>query len=193
MENTDLAAPGKLIGMTMKTALKIAALTLGLTTFAAAHAQTGLYAGVGVAQVQYKEDGFQSLEPTAITFRVGSQLNPNFAVEARLGTGLSDGSGTFSGIPISAEIDNFYGVYAKGIIPVTSWFAPYAMVGYTHAKVTARAGGFSASNSDSDFSYGIGADFPVSKNIAINLEYARLFAGDGYNADAISLGVAYKF
>lgn len=177
----------------MNIALKIAALTLGIAAFTAAHAQTGLYVGANVAKLQYAENGFPEVNPTAIAIRIGNQFNENFAAEVRLGTGLSDDTVTFAGAPITFKVDNFVGVYAKGIIPITSWFAPYAMVGYTHGKLTGKTRGLSMSTSASDFSYGAGVDFPIAKHVSLNFEVARLFAGDGYKVNAISAGVAYKF
>lgn len=177
----------------MKTVLRITALTLCLSVFTSAHAESAPYAGISVSRVQYKEDGFPKAEPSAISFKYGVQFNPNFAVETRLGTGLSDGDVTISGTRVSVGVDSFIGIYLKGIIPVTNHFAPYGMVGYTNAKLKLKSGAFSETASDSDFSYGAGADFPVSKNVSLNLEIARLFSGDGYKVDAVSLGATYKF
>lgn len=177
----------------MKTVFRIAALALCLSAFTAAQAESTPYAGISVARVQYKEDGFPKAEPSAISFKYGVQFNPNFAVETRLGTGLSDGDVNISGIPVSVGVESFIGIYLKGIIPVGNRFAPYAMVGYTNAKLKLKSGAFSDTASDSDFSYGAGADFPVSKNVSLNLEVARLFTGDGYKVDAVSLGATYKF
>lgn len=177
----------------MKSGLKIAALIFGISTFAAAHAQQGLYVGVNLGQAEYDEDGFPSAEPTAISFKVGNQFNKNFAVEARLGTGLSDDDVSISGQRFDVEVDNFYGVYAKGIVPLSGVFSLYGLVGYTHGEITGSGRGISASSSDSDFSYGIGADFAVSKTLSVNFEWARLFEGDNYKVNALSAGVAYKF
>jgi outer membrane immunogenic protein len=177
----------------MKTGLKIAALTLGLSTFAAAHAQWAPYAGINASRLIYKKDGFPTAEPTVLALRLGNQFNRYFAIEARLGAGISDSTIYRNGIPLTLTVDHLYGVYAKGIIPVTSWFAPYGMVGATHASLTTSTGVFKSSVSGGDFSYGLGADFAVSRKISLNLEAARLSTGRGYKVDAVSLGIAYKF
>ncbi len=163
-------------------------------------AEPGFYAGVNYAQTDYKESGFPTVSPTALVFKLGKELNPNIAIEGRLGVGLSDdGFGVdILGTPVtvSLDIDNFYGVYLKGRLP-TGLITPYGLIGWTKGKLTATAagGGISASYSDSDssVSYGFGVDFPVGKTTAINLEYAQLLKGDGYKINGISVGMAFRF
>lgn len=180
-------------GVTMKKALKIAALVLSLSVFSAAHAEMDQYVGVNVSRAQYDETGFPTANPTAVSVKLGGQLSPNFAFETRVGKGISEGNVTYSGTPISIKIDSFFGVYLKGILPVNPSFAPYALVGYTRGSLTAKAGRYFVSSSDSDVSYGIGADFPFTKSVSLNLEWARLLTGVNYKIEALSLGVAYKF
>jgi opacity protein-like surface antigen len=170
---------------------KIAAGVLGLLAFTGAHAQDGLYAGALISRLTYSEDGLSDLNPTAIGFKLGTQINPNFAVEARLGTGLSED--TIDGTDIDLELDNFIGVYGKGIFPLSESVSLYGLVGYTHGKLTASNSIGSVSDSDSDFSFGFGADFALSKSASIGVEWARLFEGDGYEVDGLSVGVSFKF
>jgi opacity protein-like surface antigen len=177
----------------MKTGLKIVALTLGLSAFAAAHAEWGPYAGISASQLRYQKDGFPTAEPTTLALRIGNQFNRYFAVEARLGAGISNSTISAHGTPLTLTVDHLYGIYAKGIIPVTSWFAPYGMVGATHASLTTSTGVFKSSVAGGDISYGLGADFAVSRKISLNLEAARLSSGRGSKVDAVSLDIAYKF
>jgi opacity protein-like surface antigen len=170
---------------------KIAAGVLGLVAFTGAHAQDGLYAGALISRLTYSEDGLSDLNPTAIGFKLGTQINPNFAVEARLGTGLSDAS--IDGTGFDLKIDNFVGVYGKGMIPLSDAVSLYGLVGYTYGKLTVEGFGLSGSDSDSDFSFGFGGDFSLSQTASIGIEWARLFKGDGYKVDGLTLGVSFKF
>lgn len=97
-----------------------------------------------------------------------------------------------SGVSVDLEIDNFYGAYVRGMLP-TGTFTPYGLLGWTKGKLTASASGFSISGSDSDLSYGIGADAWLSKTTALNFEFGRLIKGDGYKVDGLSVGIAFKF
>lgn len=146
------------------------------------------YIGASWVRVAYKESGFDTANPTALAVRVGAEVNPNLAVEGRLGVGLAED--TVSGIDL--EVDNFYGVYVRGLLP-TGTVTPYGLIGWTKGEITASAGGLSFSDSDSDLSYGVGLDAWVSKTVALNAELGRLVKGDGYKADALSFGVAVKF
>lgn len=175
----------------MKNTLQLAVLALGLATVSAQAAET--YSGLNFSAVEYKEDGIEAAKPTAISFKLGAELNRNFAVEARLGAGMSSDFVKYRGVDVDVEVDSFYGIYGKLRLPVTEAFTPYALVGYTHGEITARFRGFSYSESDSDASFGIGADFNLNKNTAINLEWARLFEGEGYEVKAISIGFSHKF
>lgn len=177
----------------MKKSLKVTALAVSMFALTPAFAQEGMYVGVNVSQTEYKEEGIPSAKPSAISFKVGNQFNKNFALEARLGTGLSDDRITVFGVPATVEVDNFYGVYAKGILPVSNMISAYGLVGYTHGEITARAAGMSVTGSDSDFSYGLGVDFAITQNMSLNIEWARLFEGAGYKVNALSFGVGYKF
>ena len=110
-------------------------------------------------------------------------------IEARLGTTLVDDSIFGSDI----KIDNFAGVYAKGILPVSDVASIYGLLGYTQGKLTAENALGSGSDSDSDISYGIGADFAISATTSVGVEWARLFKGEGFKVDGLSVGVSFKF
>lgn len=83
---------------------------------------------------------------------------------------------------------HYYGAYLRAGVPVTDGFYPYAIAGYTKAKVEVSDFGVTASDSESDFSYGLGADFSVSKNVDITLEFMRYLDKDGVEIDGIGLG-----
>jgi opacity protein-like surface antigen len=97
------------------------------------------------------------------------------------------------GLPVNLEIDYYFGVYGKGILPLSSQASVYGLIGITQAKLTASAGGFSVTDSDNDLSYGIGGEFAFSQTVSATLEWARLLKGDGYKIDGISIGVNFKF
>ena len=177
----------------MNTAIKVAALVVGVSTVALVNAEEGLYAGVNLTQVAYKEDGLPTFNPIAVAFKLGKQFNKNFALEGRLGIGVSDDEVTVSGLPVSVEVDNYFGLYGKGIYPASDAVSVYGLLGFTRGELTAKAGGFSVSDSDSDLSFGLGVDFVVSPIASLNLEWARLLKGDGYKLNGISLGVNFRF
>lgn len=157
----------------------------------------GPYAGISLTQVAYDEDGFSTAKPIAATFKLGAGLSPNLAIEGRLGTGLTDdeASGCVAGVGCGSpeiEVDYYYGVYLKGMLP-TGTVSPYALIGYTKGELTASLGGFSLSADDSDVSFGLGIDVPISRTAGLNVEYAQLIDGEGFEVTALSAGVTWRY
>lgn len=185
----------------MKRYTKLLASAVGATVLAAAatapaqaqqsQSQQGYYAGVSVSTLNYEESGAGTAKPTAIGVKLGREINKNFAIEGRFGTGLSDDNIGGSGVEVS--LDYYLGAYAKGILPLTPRIALYGLAGVTYGELSASAGGLRMSGSDSDFSYGFGADFGIGATTSINVEWARVFEGTGYKLDAISVGLNFNF
>lgn len=155
-------------------------------------ANAGMYAGVNFSIVEYEETGLDSVEPTALVLRLGNEFTPNLAVEGRLGFGLSEDSVNVFGTPVDVEVDNFFGLYLRGIAPLGA-VSLYGLIGYTDGELTASANGVSISADDSDTSYGVGADFALNKASAINVEWARLLSTSDYDVTALSIGYRHNF
>jgi outer membrane immunogenic protein len=170
--------------------LTVAALAFSGTAMAQ---QERTYFGGSLAWADYKENGFPTATPTVLAGRFGKEFNRHFAVEGRLGFGIADDTITAMGIPISIDVDHFFGVYARGILPLADIFSIYGLVGFTFGKISASAPGVSISDSDSDISFGFGADLSIGKNLAINFEWAKLFEGAGYEVEATSVGIVYRY
>jgi len=171
-----------------------AATVLAAATAAPAQAQQGqspYYAGITYSTLNYDESGSGTAKPSAIGVKIGREINKNFALETRFGTGLSDDNIGNSGVEVS--LDYYLGAYAKGILPLSPRIALYGLAGVTYGELSANGGGLRLSGGDSDFSYGFGADFGIGATTSVNVEWARLFEGSGYKLDAISVGLNFKF
>jgi opacity protein-like surface antigen len=156
----------------------------------------GFYWGINYTQVDYKESGFPTVSPSAVVFKLGKEFSSIIAMEGRFGTGLSDDSMNISGVDLALDIDNVYGVYLKGMLP-NKPLTPYGLIGVTKGKLTFTASvpgfSYSESHSDSGLSYGVGIDFHIGQNAAINLEYAQLLKGTGFKINGMSAGVMFRF
>ncbi|MEO8296778.1 MAG: porin family protein [Burkholderiales bacterium] len=170
--------------------------TLAAAAFAAcgaAFAQQGLYVGGVLSRLDYKESGFPTYNPSALAVSLGTEFTPNLAAEVRLGTGVSSASKTVSGLNTKLEVTSYVGVYGKGSLPLSSVASVYGLIGYTSAKFKASVGGASATGSDGSFSFGVGADFGLSKTTSIGVEWASLVRADSYDLNALSLTAKYRF
>ncbi len=108
------------------------------------------------------------------------------AVEGRAGFGISDDSSD----GITVETDNYFGAYARGELVISEKITPYGILGWSRIKATASALGESISESDSDFSFGVGARYQHNQHLAFNLEYLAQLVDD---VSALSIGVRYAW
>ncbi|MGM0701372.1 MAG: porin family protein [Pseudomonadota bacterium] len=145
-----------------------------------AHAQQPVqprgYVGGDALFWELDTDGGSDRNDIGLRVNGGMQFNDYFAVEGHLGTGGSDGP---------AELDYLVGAYAKGIVPVGSEFRLFGLVGFTEVDFDA--------DSESDFSYGAGAEFDVAPNMAVGADYMRYLDKSNYTFDAASVGLRYRF
>ena len=174
----------------------LVSLSLGFGVAAADH--NGTYVGVQYAMV---EDEDLDLEPTAGVIRVGTSADEGYGYEFRIGTGLSDDGLTetlpfpFGVTSADLEIDYIFGVYLLAEAPVGAG-SIYGILGFTQAEFTLEVdsqflGPGSASEDESDISFGFGANFGVSDKVKINIEFMQYLDKDDADASAISLGLLF--
>lgn len=133
-------------------------------------------------------DGGPSAESTGLRLRGGVQFNDYFAVEGHLGTGGSD---TNRGVEF--ELDHVVGAYAKGILPLGDQFRLYGLAGVSEMEGSFTVGPFEGSERETDFSYGAGAEFDLTPNLAVGADYMRYLDQDDNTFDAASVGLTYRF
>lgn len=172
--------------------VSILAASMALSAAAMADGMTsqGFYVGGGYADTEVELDGFGSDADVGVLFaRGGYQLNQNVAFEARLGLITEDDK--VNGWNV--DIDEIYGAYLKAGLPTQIGLYPYVLLGLTHADVEVRNRGVSASDSDTDISYGIGADYWFNSQVSAGLEFTHYYDKGGDEIGGITLGLNYKF
>lgn len=142
-----------------------------------------VYGGVMLSEVTHDYNN-GSADPVAVVGRLGKTISQNVAIEGRLGFGLEDDRGV--------DVGHLLGGYVKGSLPVNRSVAFYGILGLTNLKTTYKCNGCS-SDTETDLSYGLGVDFALDSKMGINLEWAHLVDGPGYDAEALSLGLTFKF
>ncbi len=110
------------------------------------------------------------------------------------------------------ELDSLYGVFLRAGVSAGSFY-PYAIIGYTEGKGETTNARFIASgdvagvagrqtlvveyenedDTESDFSYGIGADFHFGNNLAANAEWMSYLDKDGAKIGGFQIGLVYSF
>ena len=156
------------------------------------------YLGLSVGQSKFSDacegaGGVITCDNKDTAFRIfgGYQFHPNIAVEL----GWADlGKATASGFGVTATAE----ASAFDLVGVLSWpignaFSIYGKVGLYHGE--AEGGGIAGGASDSvtDLTYGLGAQFNLGRNVGLRAEWQRYNDFSGSDIDVLSIGVLYRF
>jgi opacity protein-like surface antigen len=125
--------------------------------------------------------------------RFGAQFDDYFALEWRIGAGLQDDDAEVMNAKTDINLDLFYGAYVLGGIPITEYFYPYALIGYTKAELELNSADFASEYKEGDISFGVGVNFDVSNQFAINLEYLQYIEENGVELSGPTLGFLFYF
>ena len=167
------------------------------------------YVGAGYTMLTVSPEGGPDLDLSALGVRGGYYFNKYFSVEGRLAFGVGDDSVSEvidigfgpETATLTISLDYSVGVYAVGHIPLTEQFQLYGLVGITKHEVTVDAfipslGGGSESFDDNDLSFGVGAEFDMTKNLSLGVEYVSYFTDgdiDGLKYDTDGLGITVNY
>ena len=144
------------------------------------------------------------IDYNSLMFQAGYQVNPYIAAEFRYWFSLNSGDySTNTLYPLNpGAYDSFdaWGMYLKPMYPVTPEFSIYGLLGFAGVTVDADYGSYLLYN-DSSFSWGGGASFDVTPNVALFVDYVQLFNGtlefmdysQKTKVDTFNFGVTYKF
>ena len=158
-------------------------ITLAMATTPVA-AQDTFYLGVDLHAWHVSPDQGSSWRDIGIRGRLGGRLAEHFAVEAHLATGGSDRE---NGVPL--ELDHLAGVFLRGDIPVTRYTSLYGLAGFSQVKLTVEG----SSDTDSSISFGFGADYQVTNNTHVSLDWIRYVNETDYDYSALSVGARWSF
>ncbi len=188
--------------MKSKFALSAVSAALLFSSHQAVAFDTGTsYMGAQYAVFTYSESGFPDFNPTGLIVRGGYFFNKHFSLEGRLGFGISDDSNEITIAPLgifeaTLEVDNMFGVYGVGHLPVSQRVDLYGLFGYSKAEASAAVPsvpGANASGDESDLSLGVGADFLLTDAFSLNIEYTSYIGKSEFDLKAFALGVNYYF
>ncbi|MGD2133616.1 MAG: porin family protein [Maricaulaceae bacterium] len=132
--------------------------------------------------------GGASADVDSVFARGTYHLTPHFAgeAEAHFGIGDDDVGGA------TVELDNAFGIFARGGIGIADSVAVFGRVGYVNAEVSASAGPFAASDTDSGWAAGVGGELFLAGPNGVRADYTRYEFDDG-DADAFSISYVRRF
>ena len=163
------------------------------------YAQPEFYVGLNYALVQFDfENDFigESADWNSVGINLGYQPSPYLALEARYGRGVGDDT-HFDGL-VETELKHYFGVYVLPQIPIQDFMSVYGVLGWTKAKAEASAPIIreKVSDSEDDFSYGIGMRFKDKRHtggVGFFVEYSRLIDKSDFDIDSLMLGLSWHF
>jgi OOP family OmpA-OmpF porin len=154
----------------------VALLSAAAMTFSAGAlaqgALAGGYVGLDVGQTEIGDE-----DDTGFKIFGGYQFHPNLAAE--LGYGLLFDKG-------GVEVTSLEAL-AVGMFPVANQFSIFVKLGLARLE----SEGFGESETDTELTYGIGAQYDVTRNLGVRLQWQRYNTED--DVDFLSLGVVWKF
>jgi OOP family OmpA-OmpF porin len=198
----------KTIGFAAFLASAIAVPAIGL-----AQPESGFYLGASVGQAKVKDfctdlAGFVGScddKDTAWKIIGGYQFNRNLGVEAGYtDLGRASLNGTVLGVPVSARAKaKGFELLGVGTLPLNEQFALYAKAGLFRWDVdtSVTAAGITAAIGDkgTDFTFGVGVKYNLTRNAAVRFEFQRYNdvgndATTGQsNVNVWSLGLQFRF
>ena len=163
---------------------------LGICAALPAAAQNGgqTYAELSYGWLKLSSDGFDVTSGELIG-RFGYEFTKYLGAEVFGATNVS--SGDVYGIKV--KVDNAYGAYFKGRVEAAPGFELFGKLGWVHATLNASIPGASASDSDSSFSWGVGAQYTFSEKWYAQVDYMSYYDKDGDSIKGPSLGVGLRF
>ncbi|WP_372777855.1 porin family protein [Litorivivens sp.] len=168
----------------MKKVLCFAAAGLIAAGASAQQSQPQLYGSASYGLLE-TEVGSTDFDTPTLNLAFGGKFNPNFALEGRLGFGVGDDSKN----GVEVEIEDYIGIYAKPILPVSDVISVYGLLGLAETTVDTNFG----DDDDDDISYGIGISARLNNGIDLFGEYISLYDDDNVEIGGINLGASMRF
>ena len=142
------------------------------------------YGGIsyGALETEFANRDFDT--PT-LNLALGNIFNPNFAVEGRLGLGVDDDTDR----GIKAEIENYFAIYAKPMLPLSDVLTLYGLLGVAETTIDTNVG----DDDDDDISYGFGLSAKTRQGFDLFVEYISLYDDDNVEVNGFNLGANMRF
>ena len=152
---------------------------------------------INVGYTTFNEGSLGSDSLQGMSLKIGYDFTDFFAAEAVVGFSLKQSFQNESGTTdADFKISNFEALYARATLPFDR-ARPYLLLGFAHmsTKASGLVNGqeFSASSSESGFSYGFGIDLYGSERTAFSFQWAKLMDKDTVDVSAMTFSFTHYF
>lgn len=187
-----------------KTTLSALAAATALFASASVHAQRAqtfnpsVYAEIGYTHSNVKiSDGADTVKfsPGAVSGVFGYKFTPNLSVEGLLGLGMGKDNITLNGVDsgVDGKVKSTFGVFLRPSFDINENVELFGRVGWVRSKVEISDSTSSANGSDTDFAYGIGANFNLSNTTYIQAGWMQYLNKDGAKIDGLNVSYGMRF
>ena len=153
-------------------------------------ASAQVYAGVGYTGFM-ADAGGEDLAFGGFLGRAGFKFNPLVGVEGEFAIGANDDSIDIGGTDVDFGLENGFGVYGVGWLPIPLVGDVFGRVGYADLSFEASGGGLTAEDGGSGLAFGGGIQFSIL--IAkLRAEYTR-YELDDDSVDSLGLSALLQF
>ncbi len=164
--------------------------------------QSPFYLGLGVGQAKVNDDDTsEEFKSTTLMLQAGYLYNKYVAIEGRYTFGFNTDYDPGTTGNLSSDYDgdfSSWGIYVKPMYPIGD-FTLYGLLGYGGVMLDDLVLGDAY---ESGFQWGLGADYAMSENYSVFVDYVSLYDDTGFDyraqnqdidSDTWTLGVTYKF
>ena len=151
------------------------------------------YFEAGYARTAFKVSGLPNYSLGALKGTYGVVVSEGIALEGSLATGVSDDTETIANTSVKISLDYMYGVYARPFWKIGDKAEIFGRLGYFKGKFKVSAGNTNVSDDGSDFSYGLGAAFNVSKDTQIVVDYMSYYDKSDTEVAGFGIGLKWNF
>jgi opacity protein-like surface antigen len=147
-----------------------------------------------------KIDAFgTSFRPGAVRGIAGWDVHPMFSVEGMVAGGVDDDNKNLAigGVPssVTASLDYMYGIWVKPKYVFEQYRSElFGRFGWAHTKAEVSRAGFpSASETQDDFAWGIGANYRFNPNGYVGIDWMRYSNQSNSHVDGLTLTVGWHW
>ena len=144
------------------------------------------YLGLDAFDWEFEDEQLpDKVNGTSVRGRLGFVITQNFVIETQYAIPgeETDGSST-------VDFQNMFNFMAQGVYPIGKANI-YAVLGISSVRSSREFGGMTFSGREAGFSYGLGANYRISRHFAINGDYTQYLDKSNMKLGAFSLGLTY--
>jgi hypothetical protein len=169
-----------------KLTISVAALLAG------AVAAPGIASAETYASLGYTQFSSDDVDVGGVTGRLGYKFTPHLGVEGEATFGVDEDTADFLGTPVDVKLNQEYGVYGVGFVPIGEKVDLFGRVGYVNIDAASSIGPFKAGFDEDGVGFGGGVMWNITDKFGVRAEYTRLEGDDdGVNAYGLSGNVKF--